>query len=139
MTTGKRSSDLYVENHFEYFAQRLEGMGLNFSTEGGYGWASAIADGLRIEACAEMPMGEAWHAQQQPITGKLLDRQFEIHHMDPNTPLVQRALPYGFGLNSVRLAASAAHIYGKPFCPGGNIHLLYHERRLRSLQSPVLG
>jgi len=109
-------SDLYVENHFEYFAQRLEGMGLKFSTEGGYGWASAIADGLRIEACAELPMGEAWHAQRHPITGKLLDRQIEIHHMDPNTPLVQRALPYGFGLNSVRLAASAAHIYGKPFC-----------------------
>jgi hypothetical protein len=36
--------------------------------------------------------------------------------MDPITPLVSRALPYGFGLNSVRLAASAAHIYGKPFC-----------------------
>ena len=109
-------SDLYVENHFAWFAQRLEGMGLKFSTEGGYGWASAIADGLRIEACAEMPMGEAWHAQQDPVTGKLLDRQFTIHHMDPNTPLEQRALPYGFGLNSVRLAASAAHIYGKPFC-----------------------
>ena len=109
-------SDLYVENHFAYFAQRLEGMGLKFSTEGGYGWASPIADGLRIEACAEMPMGEAWHAQGDPITGKLLDRQFVIHHMDPNTPLVQRALPYGFGLNSVRLAASASHIYGKPFC-----------------------
>jgi len=109
-------SDLYVENHFEYFAQRLENMGLKFSTEGGYGWASAIADGLRIEACAELPMGEAWHAQRDPITGKLLDRQIEIHHMDPNTPLVQRALPYGFGLNSVRLAASAAHTYGKPFC-----------------------
>jgi (4-O-methyl)-D-glucuronate---lignin esterase len=109
-------SDLYVENHFEYFAQRLEGMGLKFSTEGGYGWASAIADGLRIEACAEMPMGEAWHAQRDPITGKLLNYQFEVHHMDPKTPLVSRALPYGFGLNSVRLAASAAHIYGKPFC-----------------------
>ena len=50
-------SDLYAENHW-LFAKRVSDLGLTFSTEGGYGWASAIADGLRIEAFADVPMGE---------------------------------------------------------------------------------
>jgi hypothetical protein len=109
-------SDLYVENHFGYFAKRVGDLGLTYSTEGGYGWASAIADGLRIEAFADVPMGEFWHAQQHPVNGQRLNHQFQIHGLDPNDPAAHRAIPYGFGLNSVRLAASAAHIYGKPFC-----------------------
>jgi hypothetical protein len=109
-------SDLYVENHFEHFAKRVSDLGLTYSTEGGYGWASAIADGLRIEAFADAPMGEFWHAQLHPVSGKRLDHQFQIHGLDPRDPTAHRAIPYGFGLNSVRLAASAAHIYGKPFC-----------------------
>ncbi len=108
-------SDLYAENHFGYFAERLRDLGLAFSTEGGYGWASAIADGLRIEATAGVPMGEAWHAQKHPVTGERLEHQFKIHFLDPKDPTAHRAIPYGFGLNSIRLAASAAHIYGKPF------------------------
>jgi hypothetical protein len=109
-------SDLYVENHFGHFAKRLGELGLSFSNEGGYGWASAIADGLRIEAFADVPMGEFWHAQRNPVTGKRLEHQFKVHGLDQNDPQAHRAIPYGSGLNSIRLAASAAHIYGKPFC-----------------------
>ena len=108
-------SDLYVENHFTYFAQRLEEMGLKFSTEGGYGWASPIADGLRIEATAEFPMGEVWHAERHPVTGNWLKYQFKIHSLNPADPLSRRAIPYGPGMNSVRLASSAARIYGRAF------------------------
>ena len=109
-------SDLYVENHFSHFAKRLHDMGLTLSTEGGYGWASPIADGLRIEALAEIPMGEFWHTQRHPITGKRLEKQFVIHGLDPNDLAADRVIPNGFGLNSIRLAASATHIYGKPYC-----------------------
>jgi hypothetical protein len=109
-------SELYCDNHFKYFESRLAGLGLKFSNEGGYGWASAIADGLQIEATAELPMGEFWHAQKNPITGARLERQFVVHGLDPRDPIADRAIPYGLGLNSVRLAASAAHIHGKPYC-----------------------
>jgi hypothetical protein len=109
-------SDLYVENHFGHFAKRLSEHDLKFSNEGGYGWASAIADGLRIEAFADIPMGEFWHAQRNPVTGELLSHQFHVHGLDPHDTAARRAIPYGFGLNSIRLAASASHIYGKPYC-----------------------
>ncbi|MBN2022594.1 MAG: hypothetical protein JW809_07345 [Pirellulales bacterium] len=109
-------SDLYVENHFGYFAEQLRKRGLAFSTQGGYGWASAIADGLRIEATADAPMGEFWHAQRHPVTGQRLLKQFHVHGLDPDDPLAHRAIPYGSGLNSIRLAASAAHVHGKPYC-----------------------
>jgi hypothetical protein len=109
-------SDLYVENWFGYFARKLHARGLAFSTEAGYGWASPIADGLRIEGFSDMPMGEAWHRQVHPLTGEPLEYQFKVHHFDRSDPLADRAIPYGTGLNTIRLAASAAHIYGKPFC-----------------------
>jgi hypothetical protein len=109
-------SDLYVENHFQHFSDRLRAMGLKFSTEGGYGWASAVADGLRIEAVAEIPMGEFWHAQRHPISGQRLEKQFAVHGLDLKDAAAHRAIPYGFGLNSIRLAASAAHVYGRPYC-----------------------
>ena len=108
-------SDLYVENHFAYFAQRLEGMGLKFSTEGGYGWASPISDGLRILATAEIPMGEIWHAQSNPVTEKWLKFQFKVCLLDPTKPSSRRAIPSGLGLNTIRLASTAAHIYDRPF------------------------
>ena len=122
-------SDLYVENHFGYFAKRVSDLGLTFSTEGGYGWASAIADGLRIEAFADVPMGEFWHAQHHPISGKRLNYQIQVHGGDANDPAAHRAIPYGFGLNSVRLAASGGAYLWKAVLSGRGVHFL-HRRGL---------
>lgn len=111
-------SDLYVENWYGRFAERLKGMGLKFTTEGGYGWASPVADGLRIEALADVPMGEDWMAQHDPRTGKMLAYQLQVHHLDKlNLSDVDKArgIPNGLGLNSVRLASSAAHTYGREY------------------------
>lgn len=107
-------SDLYVENHFAHWTARLHDMGLKFTTQGAYGWASPIADSLRIFGSVDMPQGEIWDPQRHPLTGKLQSRQFNIHNVAMDDPLAPRNLSFGTGLNPIRLAASASHIYGKP-------------------------
>jgi hypothetical protein len=109
-------SDLTVENHFAHWTARLRDMGLQFTTQGAYGWSSPIADSLRIFGSVDMPQGEIWHPQRHQLTGKLQARQFNIHKVAMDDPLAPRNLSFGTGLNSIRLAASASHIYGKPVC-----------------------
>ena len=109
-------SDLYVENHFAHWTERLHAMGLQFTTQGSYGWASPIADSLRINGVVDQPQGEIWQPQRHPLSGKLQSRQFNIHKVAKDDPLAPRNLSFGLGLNPIRLVASGAHIYDKPVC-----------------------
>lgn len=108
-------SDLYIDHFFKPYASYLKEMGLELSSEAAYGWASPIADGLRIFECTDLPMGEFWHPQRHPVTGQWCSVQFAVHKLDPADTRSHRAIPYGLGLNSVRMASSASHIYGKSY------------------------
>jgi hypothetical protein len=109
-------SDLIVENHFRHWERRLHDMGLQFTSQGGYGWGSAIVDGLKVFGAIDLPQGEFWHMQRHPVTGQIQERQFKIHKLDQQAEHAERALTFGLGLNCVRLAAAATHTYGKTYC-----------------------
>ena len=108
-------SDLYVENHFAHWTERLHAMGLQFTTQGSYGWASPIADSLRIFGAVDMPQAEIWHPQRHPLTGRFQTRQFNIHRINQERHGIDRDSPLARA--PAGLAPSRRH-RGQPPHPG---------------------
>lgn len=83
--------DLVVENHYAVLAQAAHAHGMIYYTEVQGDTPRAISDGLTAKARADVPTGEFWY------------RPFAT---DPGQPSLGADL---------QEAASAAHLYGKPF------------------------
>ncbi|RIV84131.1 hypothetical protein D2V17_11975 [Aurantiacibacter xanthus] len=83
--------DLLIENHYGTLARVAGEQGMTYYTEAQGDTPRAIVDGLAAKARADIPTAEFWY------------RPFAT---DPGQPSL---------IADVREAASAAHIYGKPF------------------------
>ncbi|MBI5387775.1 MAG: hypothetical protein HZA90_24195 [Verrucomicrobia bacterium] len=93
----RTAADLFAANHYGRLGELARRHGLGQDSESGGPFFFHSIDGLQCEGLNEVPMGEFWK------------RTWE-----PDGPIF--GIPEFWGYDTVRQAASAAHIFGRRIC-----------------------
>jgi hypothetical protein len=108
-------ADLISANYYGRLAQLAHARGLGTHPESGGPWYTQYLDALECLGTNDIPMAEFWSSRES-FQG--LDRNPAIYSEGVSSGFFKSAEPLfpqaNFG--SIKQAASAAHIYGKPMC-----------------------
>ena len=110
-------ADLISENYYGRLAHLAHAKGLGAHPESGGPWYTQYIDALECLGTNDIPMAEFWSSR---TSFQGLDRNPSIYSEGVSADFfkgTESALPQA-NFGSVKQAASAAHIYGKPLCQG---------------------
>jgi hypothetical protein len=101
-------ADLTVENYYGRLTQRSHAHGLGTHSESGGPFFAQYIDGLECLGADDIPMAEFWSTRTLPFP-------FKEGVSSPFFQSTSLAMP-DCNTGCTRQAATATHIYGKPFC-----------------------
>ncbi|HEX4243351.1 MAG TPA: glycosyl hydrolase [Steroidobacteraceae bacterium] len=108
-------ADLIAANYYGRLAQLAHAKGLGTHPESGGPWYTQYIDGLECLGTNDIPMAEFWSSR---ASFQGFERNPAIYSQGVASEFFKSAEPAfpqaNFG--SIKQAASAAHIYGKPLC-----------------------